>query len=48
VAAIGTLPLPLMHRSIVVPMVRHDGQRELKASTRTTPTPKPTSPSLIG
>ena len=30
VAAIGTLPLPLMHRSIVVPMVRHDGQRELK------------------
>jgi hypothetical protein len=30
VAAIGTLPLPLMHRSIVIPMVRHDGWCELK------------------
>jgi hypothetical protein len=29
VAAIGTLPLPLMHRAIVIPMQRHDGRREL-------------------
>jgi Protein of unknown function (DUF3631) len=30
VSAIGTLPLPLMHRSIVIHMERHDGRRELK------------------
>jgi Protein of unknown function (DUF3631) len=30
VAAIGTLPLPLMHRSIVIHMQRHDGRRELR------------------
>ena len=30
VAAIGTLPLPVMHRSIIIHMERHDGRRELK------------------
>jgi hypothetical protein len=30
VAAIGTLPLPLMHRSIVIAMERRDGRRELE------------------
>ena len=30
VAAIGTLPLPIMHRSIVIRMERHDGRHELK------------------
>jgi hypothetical protein len=29
VAAIGTLPLPLMHRSIVIYMARRDGRRQL-------------------
>ena len=29
VAAIGTLPLPVMHRSIVVHMARRDGRRQL-------------------
>jgi hypothetical protein len=29
VAAIGTLPLPVMHRSIVIHMERRDGQRQL-------------------
>jgi hypothetical protein len=29
-AAIGNLPLPIMHRSIVVQMDRHDGTRELR------------------
>jgi CheY-like chemotaxis protein len=29
VAAIGTLPLPVMHRSIVIHMERRDGQRPL-------------------
>ena len=30
VATIGVLPLPLMSRSIVIPMARHDGARSLK------------------
>ena len=30
VAAIGTLPLPVMHRSIIIRMERHDGRRALK------------------
>ena len=30
VAAIGTLPLPVMHRSIIIRMERHDGRRVLK------------------
>jgi hypothetical protein len=30
VAAIGTVPLPLMHRSVVIRMERHDGRCELK------------------
>jgi len=30
VASIGTLPLPVMHRSIVIRMERHDGQHNLK------------------
>jgi len=30
VAAIGTLPLPVMHRSIVIRMERHDGRQDLK------------------
>src|ERR1700739_3638063 len=30
VAAIGALPLPLMHRSVVIRIERHDGARELK------------------
>jgi hypothetical protein len=30
VAAIGTLPLPVMHRSIVIRMERHDGRHDLK------------------
>src|SRR5262249_43729177 len=30
VAGIGTFPLPLMHRSVVISMQRHDGQSELK------------------
>jgi len=29
-AAIGTLPLPLMHRAVVIPMARHDGRRPLR------------------
>src|SRR6516162_11771177 len=29
VAAIGTLPLPVMHRSIVIDMARRDGRRQL-------------------
>jgi hypothetical protein len=29
VAAIGTLPLPVMHRSIVIHMERRDGRRQL-------------------
>jgi len=29
-AAIGNLPLPVMHRSIIVQMDRHDGARELR------------------
>jgi len=29
-AAIGSMPLPMMHRSIVIAMERHDGQQELK------------------
>jgi hypothetical protein len=28
-AAIGTLPLPVMHRSIVIRMARRDGRRQL-------------------
>ena len=30
IAAIGALPLPLMHRSLVIRMKRHDGSRKLK------------------
>jgi hypothetical protein len=30
VAGIGTFPLPLMHRSVVIPMQRHDGRVALK------------------
>src|ERR1700686_4940369 len=40
VAAIGTLPLPLMHRSIVIPMVRRDGQRELRRLDKDDPDTK--------
>jgi len=34
IAAIGTLPLPLMSRSIVIRMKRHDGSRELRRFDR--------------
>src|SRR6516162_4454000 len=34
IAAIGTLPLPLMSRSIVIRMKRHDGLRELRRFDR--------------
>jgi Protein of unknown function (DUF3631) len=34
VAAIGTLPLPLIHRSVVIRMDRDDGRRELKRLDR--------------
>jgi hypothetical protein len=40
VAAIGTLQLPFMHRSIVIPMVRHDGRDELKRLDKDDPDTK--------
>jgi hypothetical protein len=36
-AAIGTLPKPLLHRSIVIAMERHDGRRELRRFDGTDP-----------
>jgi hypothetical protein len=40
VAAIGMLPLPLMHRSIVIPMARHAGRSELKRLDKDDPDTK--------
>ena len=40
VAAIGTLPLPVMHRSVIIPMERHDGRRELKRLDKDDPDTK--------
>jgi Protein of unknown function (DUF3631) len=40
VAAIGTLPLPLMHRSVVIRIERHDGRRELNRLDRDDPSTK--------
>jgi hypothetical protein len=40
VAAIGALPLPLMHRSIVICMVRHDGWSELQRLDKDDPDTK--------
>ena len=42
-AAIGTLPLPLMHRAIVIAMERHDGERNLQRLDNWTPPLRPTS-----
>lgn len=36
-AAIGTLPLPLMHRAIVIAMERHDGERKLQRLDKSDP-----------
>ena len=47
VAAIGTLPLPVMHRSIVIHLARRDGRRQLTRLDTEDPTPKPTSTSPI-
>ena len=43
-AAIGTLTLPLMSRSIIIRMRRHDGSRPLQAGS-IAPTPRPSSAS---
>ena len=40
VAAIGTLPLPVMHRSVIIHMERHDGRRELKRLDKEDPDTK--------
>src|SRR5580704_15633925 len=40
VAAIGTLPLPVMHRSVIIHMERHDGRRELKRLDKDDPDTK--------
>jgi len=40
VAAIGTLPLPVMHRSIVIDMARRDGRRQLTRLDREDPDTK--------
>ena len=34
IAAIGTMPLPLQQRSVIVHMVRHDGERKLRRFDR--------------